>query len=38
MNASIPGSQLQIFPECEHWPQHEHASRFNDLALRFLAP
>jgi 2-hydroxy-6-oxonona-2,4-dienedioate hydrolase len=37
MNESIPGSVLEIFPECGHWPQHEHAERFNDLAIPFLA-
>jgi 2-hydroxy-6-oxonona-2,4-dienedioate hydrolase len=37
MNESIPGSTLEIFPECGHWPQHEHAGRFNDLAIPFLA-
>jgi len=36
MNDSIPGSKLEIFPECGHWPQHEHAARFNELALTFL--
>lgn len=37
MNDSIPGSRLEIFGECGHWPQHEHAERFNALALEFLA-
>ena len=37
MHAAIPGSQLEIFPECGHWPQHEHAARFNELALKFLS-
>ncbi|GAA3733206.1 2-hydroxy-6-oxonona-2,4-dienedioate hydrolase [Spinactinospora alkalitolerans] len=36
MQQSIPGSLLEIFPECGHWPQHEHADRFNKLALGFL--
>jgi 2-hydroxy-6-oxonona-2,4-dienedioate hydrolase len=36
MHASIPGSALEIFPECGHWPQHEHAERFNNLARGFL--
>ncbi|WP_280415267.1 alpha/beta fold hydrolase [Nocardia carnea] len=36
MHKSIPGSNLEIFPECGHWPQHEHSGRFNDLALKFL--
>jgi 2-hydroxy-6-oxonona-2,4-dienedioate hydrolase len=38
MNAAIPGSRLEVFPECGHWPQHEHAARFNELALKFLSP
>ncbi|ROO87105.1 2-hydroxy-6-oxonona-2,4-dienedioate hydrolase [Actinocorallia herbida] len=37
MNASIPGSRLEIFAECGHWPQHEHAAKFNALNLAFLA-
>ncbi|NKY33648.1 alpha/beta fold hydrolase [Nocardia speluncae] len=36
MRESIPGSNLEIFPECGHWPQHEHSQRFNELALKFL--
>jgi 2-hydroxy-6-oxonona-2,4-dienedioate hydrolase len=37
MHKAIPGSHLEIFERCGHWPQHEHAQRFNDLHLRFLA-
>lgn len=37
MQESIPGSQLELFEECGHWPQHEHADRFNALNLAFLA-
>lgn len=37
MQAAIPGAALEIFPECGHWPQHEHAARFNALALDFLS-
>ncbi|MDL5155166.1 alpha/beta fold hydrolase [Actinomycetospora termitidis] len=37
MQESIPGAKLEIFGECGHWPQHEHAARFNDLALTFLS-
>lgn len=33
---AIPGARLEIFNECGHWPQHEHASRYNDLSLEFL--
>jgi 2-hydroxy-6-oxonona-2,4-dienedioate hydrolase len=36
MHSLIDGSQLEIFPSCGHWPQHEHADRFNQLALQFL--
>ena len=34
---NVPGARLEIFPECGHWPQHEHAARFNKLHLEFLA-
>ncbi|MDP9821825.1 alpha/beta fold hydrolase [Nocardioides massiliensis] len=37
MSAAIPGSELAIYPECGHWPQHEHADRFNKETLEFLA-
>ncbi len=37
MNENIPGSRLEIFAECGHWPQHEHPARFNELAGAFLA-
>jgi len=36
MQESIPGSRLEIFGECGHWPQHEHADRFNKLNLGFF--
>jgi 2-hydroxy-6-oxonona-2,4-dienedioate hydrolase len=36
MNEAIPGSQLILFERCGHWPQHEHASRFNSISTRFL--
>ena len=36
MHESIAGSNLEIFPECGHWPQHEHAERFHEVALKFL--
>jgi len=35
MQAAIPGSTLSIYPECGHWPQHEHAERFNKETLEF---
>jgi 2-hydroxy-6-oxonona-2,4-dienedioate hydrolase len=37
MNKSIPGSTLEIFPRCGHWPQHEHSERFNELNLAHLS-
>jgi len=37
MNAAIPGSVLEIYGECGHWPQHEHAERFNRDANQFFA-
>ncbi|WP_411087319.1 alpha/beta fold hydrolase [Streptomyces sp. 061-3] len=37
LHRSISGSTLEIFPECGHWPQHEHADRFNTLHLGFLS-
>ena len=36
MHADIPGSRLELFEECGHWPQHEQAARYNALALSFL--
>ncbi len=37
MHANIPGSELVLFEECGHWPQHEHAAAYNELSLGFLA-
>jgi 2-hydroxy-6-oxonona-2,4-dienedioate hydrolase len=36
MHDDIPGSELVLFEECGHWPQHEHADRYNALAIEFL--
>ncbi|WP_284748199.1 alpha/beta fold hydrolase [Amycolatopsis sp. RTGN1] len=36
MHENIPGSQLELFEECGHWPQHEQADRYNPLSLEFL--
>ncbi|WP_432837749.1 alpha/beta fold hydrolase [Dactylosporangium sp. CA-092794] len=36
MHESIPGSRLEIYGECGHWPQHEHAEQFNRMSLDFL--
>jgi 2-hydroxy-6-oxonona-2,4-dienedioate hydrolase len=37
MHKAIAGSQLEVFAQCGHWPQHEHADRYNALSLAFLA-
>jgi 2-hydroxy-6-oxonona-2,4-dienedioate hydrolase len=37
LQAAVPGSRLEIFDQCGHWPQHEHPDRFNQLNVRFLA-
>lgn len=36
MNEAIAGSSLVLFDDCGHWPQHEHAARFNPLSIGFL--
>lgn len=36
--AGIPKAEMHIFNGCGHWAQWEHASKFNGLALSFLAP
>jgi 2-hydroxymuconate-semialdehyde hydrolase len=33
----IPKAQLHVFGQCGHWTQIEHAARFNQLVLNFLA-
>ncbi|MDF1604494.1 alpha/beta hydrolase [Nocardioides sp. YIM 152315] len=37
MHDNIPGSELVIFDDCGHWPQHEQAERYNQISLDFLA-
>lgn len=37
MHEAIPGSQLELFEDTGHWPQHEQAARYNPLSLAFLA-
>ena len=34
--AAIDGAELVLYPECGHWPQHEHAAEYDELSLRFL--
>ena len=36
MHQAIPGSRLELFDACGHWPQHEQAERYNALSLAFL--
>ncbi|QUH02036.1 alpha/beta fold hydrolase [Saccharopolyspora erythraea] len=36
MHEAIPGSQLELFDECGHWPQHEQAGQYNPISLAFL--
>ncbi|MEM6483850.1 MAG: alpha/beta fold hydrolase [Pseudomonadota bacterium] len=36
MHDDIAGSHLELFEECGHWPQHEHAERYNTLAIEFI--
>lgn len=36
MHAAIPGSRLELYPECGHWPQYEHPDRYNQMAIAFL--
>ncbi len=37
MHEAIPGSRLELFDDCGHWPQHERADLYNPLSLEFLA-
>jgi 2-hydroxy-6-oxonona-2,4-dienedioate hydrolase len=36
MHEAIAGSRLELFAECGHWPQHEHADRYNALSTAFI--
>lgn len=36
MHEAIKGSDLILYPECGHWPQHEHADEYNEASLKFL--
>ena len=36
MHANIKGSELVLFDDCGHWPQHEQAAQYNPLSLDFL--
>ncbi len=34
--AALPVSELQLFDDCGHWPQHERVDLYNPLSLGFL--
>ena len=36
MHDNIAGSELVLFDDCGHWPQHEQAAEYNELSLAFL--
>jgi 2-hydroxy-6-oxonona-2,4-dienedioate hydrolase len=36
MHDNIKGSELVLFDDCGHWPQHEQAEKYNELSLGFL--
>ncbi|WP_336213172.1 alpha/beta fold hydrolase [Nonomuraea sp. LPB2021202275-12-8] len=36
MHEAIPGSRLELFDACGHWPQHERHELYNPLSLAFL--
>ena len=37
MQENVRGSELRIFNNCGHWPQHEHADEFNSLSTDFIS-
>lgn len=36
MHENMPGSQLELFEKCGHWPQHGQAALYNPISLEFL--
>lgn len=36
MHENIPGSRLELYPECGHWPQYERAELYNPMSIAFL--
>jgi 2-hydroxy-6-oxonona-2,4-dienedioate hydrolase len=36
IHAAVPGSELEIFEDCGHFPQIEYPAKFNQLAVDFL--
>ena len=37
MHELVAGSELKIFNDCGHWPQHEHAEAYNALSIDFIS-
>lgn len=37
MHEAIPSSELVLFDDCGHWPQHERADQYNQVSMDFLA-
>ena len=36
MHDDIPGSRLELYAECGHWPQYEHPELYNAMSIAFL--
>ena len=36
MHENIPGSRLELYAGCGHWPQYEHADIYNPMSISFL--
>ncbi len=36
MHEDIPGSRLELYDDCGHWPQHERHEIYNPMAIEFL--
>jgi pimeloyl-ACP methyl ester carboxylesterase len=34
---AISGARLEVLDDCGHWPQFEHALRFNKIVAEFLS-
>ena len=37
MHDDIPGSRLELYAECGHWPQYEHPELYNPMSIAFFA-
>lgn len=36
MHEHIPGSRLELYPECGHWPQYERVDLYDPMSIAFL--